>query len=132
MPTTAVRNKRNTNTGHGVASALRATGNTMVPFSGAYSLFFGTPEIFNEMAKAMTVWGSSSGSPHKTKAVFVNEKNNGRDLKLVYLDGEYLGDDPFVMYHDSFNANPGNDQKFVRDLPNQLSKVSQKLNPRKP
>ena len=99
-------------------------------FRGVFSVF-GSEKIFNEMAKAMRVWGSS-GNPYHTRAVFVNEKNNGRDLKLIYLDGDFLGDDPVVLYHDSFNANPSNDEEFMRDLPNQLDKVSQKLHPKKP
>ena len=102
-------------------------------FRGVFSVF-GSEKIFNEMAKAMRVWGSS-GNPYHTRAIFVTERKHEsapseRELKLIYLDGDFLGDDPFLLHHNSFNANPGNDEEFMRDLPNQLNKVSEKLHPK--
>ncbi len=87
---------------------------------------FGSRKIFNEMAKAMKMWGES-GNPYNTRAIFINERKGNKKLYLIYLDGKFLGDDPFVMTHDSFNANPGNDQEFVRNLPAELDRVNQKL-----
>ena len=94
-------------------------------FRGVFSVY-GSREIFDEMAKAMTIWGSS-GNPYDTRAIFVNEKNDGRKLYLIYLDGNFLGDNPILFTHDSFNMNPGNDAIFVRNLPIELGRVRQKL-----
>lgn len=86
---------------------------------------YGSRKIFNEMAKAMKVWGEGA-NPYNTRAIFISERK-GKKLYLVYLDGKFLGDDPYVFTHDSFNANAGNDQQFMRNLPGELDRVSQKI-----
>jgi hypothetical protein len=102
---------------------------TVQQFDGTFfrNIFtaFGSRKIFNEMAKAMKIWGES-GNPYDTRAIFISERR-GKKLYLVYLDGKFLGDDPYVFTHDSFNMNPANDQQFVRNLPGELDRVNQKL-----
>ncbi len=102
---------------------------TVQQFDGTFfrNIFtaFGNRKIFNEMAKAMKIWGES-GNPYNTRAIFISERR-GKKLYLVYLDGKFLGDDPYVFTHESFNMNPANDQQFVRNLPAKLDRVNQNL-----
>jgi hypothetical protein len=83
---------------------------------------YGSSEIFHEMAEAMLVWGSS-GNPYNTRAIFVSRRGDPM-LYLIYLDGEFYNRNPIPMEHDSFNLNPGNDQQFMRRLPDELDKIA--------
>ena len=98
----------------------------IVAFDGSYFrssiTVFGSDKIFNDMADAMVIWNSHGGNPYKTRAVFVNRTNAPETLFLIYLDGKHISP-PVPFRHDSFNANPGNDQQFVRSLPEKLDKV---------
>jgi hypothetical protein len=47
----------------------------------------------------------------------------GQALYLIYADGIYYGDQPIQMEHESFNANPDNDQQFSRRLPEILDRL---------
>jgi hypothetical protein len=84
-------------------------------FRGSVTVY-GSPEIFDEMAKAMIMWQTRGGNPYDCRAVFVS-KRRGKELLLVYADRKFYGKYPIPMHHDSFNLNPSNDQQFVRKLP---------------
>jgi len=47
----------------------------------------------------------------------------GEGLYLIYADGIYYGDQPVQMEHQSFNANPNNDQQFTKMLPEMLDRL---------
>ncbi len=91
---------------------------------------FGNKKIFNDMAEAMRTWQSKGGNPYPTRAVFVSPKRS-KKLYLVYLDGHFLGEDPYVMEHESHNANPSNDQSFAHSLPGEFDKISAQLSGKK-
>lgn len=90
---------------------------------------YGNKKIFNDMAEAMVTWQSKGGNPYPTRAVFAS-KGKDRKLYLIYLDGKFMGDDPYIFEHDSMNLNPSNDQSFMRNLPNELDKISAKTESR--
>jgi hypothetical protein len=107
---------------------------TITAYDGAFfrsSLtVYGLPRIFNEMADAMVIWNSHGGNPYATRAVFVNRRNDpSKTMYLIYLDGKHI-DPPIPVEHDSFNQNPGNDQQFMRRLPDWLDKVAGKEPPK--
>ena len=85
-------------------------------------MVFGSPKIFDTMADAMLTWQSSSENPHPIRAVLVSPFQ-GQALYLIYADGIYYGDQPIQMEHESFNANPDNDQQFSRRLPEILDRL---------
>ncbi len=95
---------------------------TIWTFDGSYFRacvsVFGSPAIFPEMAKAVLQWEDKF---YRKNAVFVS-KDGMKELLLIWLDGENISP-PEVFRHDSFNANPGNDQSFVRSLPEMLAAV---------
>lgn len=88
-------------------------------FRGCVTVF-GSPKIFPEMAKGMREWDSSCNS----RAVFVTH-NSSSDLYLIWSDGQDHNP-PIPFEHDSFNRNPGNDQRFMRKLPEMLDKIRDK------
>lgn len=99
---------------------------TIWTFDGAFFRssvsVYGSPEIFPEMAKAVLQWED----PYYSKnAVFVCRKNS-KELLLIWLDGEDVVP-PVPMEHESFNLNPGNDKYFVRELPEKLAEVKNRL-----
>jgi hypothetical protein len=83
---------------------------------------FGCPEIFDEMVEAMKIWEDRL---FNCRAIFVHSKYHHMttELELIYLDGK-MSHPPIMFEHDSFNLNPGNDQQFVRKLPELLDKIS--------
>jgi len=83
---------------------------------------FGSPSIFNTMADAMVIWQTKSENPCPTRAVLVSPFQ-GQGLYLIYADGSYYGDEPLAMKHQSINVNPGNDQEFIRKLPEILEQL---------
>ena len=85
-------------------------------------MVFGAPRIFDTMADAMLTWQSNSENPHPIRAVLVSPFQ-GEGLYLIYADGIYYGDQPIQMEHQSFNANPNNDQQFTRMLPEMLDRL---------
>ena len=85
-------------------------------------MVFGTPRIFDTMADAMVTWQSNSENPHSIRAVLVSPFQ-GQGLYLIYADGIYYGDQPIQMEHQSSNANPNNDQEFIRMLPDILDRL---------
>ena len=85
-------------------------------------MVFGSPKIFDTMADAMLTWQSNSENPHPIRAVLVSPFQ-GEGLYLIYADGIYYGDQPIQMEHQSFNANPNNDQQFTRMLPEILDRL---------
>jgi hypothetical protein len=84
-------------------------------FRGSFTVF-GNPQIFEDIADAMVAWEAN-----RCRAVFISGPNNNRALYLVWADGKHLS--PIEMEHDSFNLNPGNDQQFVRRLPEMLDRL---------
>ena len=85
-------------------------------------MVFGSPKIFDTMADAMVTWQSNSENPHPIRAVLVSPFQ-GEGLYLIYADGIYYGDQPVQMEHQSFNANPNNDQQFTKMLPEMLDRL---------
>ena len=85
---------------------------------------FGSPKVFNYMADAMVTWQTKGSNRCECRAVFAHEQESG-DLCLIYADGKHYGDSPVKMKHYSFNANPGHDREFVRDLPDLLNSLKQ-------
>lgn len=101
---------------------------TIQQYDGAYFrhilTVFGSPAIFRDMADAMLVWGAS-GNPYNTRAIFVSRAKGGdKTLYCIYADGVFYDKDPVPFEHDSFNMNPGNDQQFVRKLPEMLDRLA--------
>jgi hypothetical protein len=99
---------------------------TIWGYDGAYfrgvTTVFGSPKIFDEMAKAMIMWQTKGGNPYSCRAVFVNKKNS-KDMYLVYADGTFYGNNPIKLTHKAFNANPGNDRRFLEQLPGFLDNL---------
>ena len=83
---------------------------------------FGSPRIFDTMADAMVTWQSNAEHPRPTRAVLVSPFQ-GQGLYLIYADGIYYGDKPIQMEHNSFNANPNNDRKFIKTFPEILDRL---------
>jgi hypothetical protein len=102
---------------------------TIWSFDGNYfrgcTTVYGNPSIFHDMADAMLELDDKF---FNKKAIFVNRRD-GHDLLLIWLDGEYI-DPPIPFEHDSFNANPGNDQSFTRGLTAELEQVKQTRTPK--
>ena len=99
---------------------------TIWGFDGHYfrgvTTVFGNEKVFPEMAKAMVTWQTKGANSYPIRAVFVSPKKNPQQLTLIWLDGKVHA--PVILRHDSFNANPGNDQMFTRNLPNLLDKMA--------
>lgn len=74
--------------------------------------------MFEEMADLMRKWDRFNDS----RAVFVTERSRPDAMLLIWSDG-VLRSPPIPMEHESFNSNPGNDQRFVRNLPDMLDKI---------
>lgn len=91
-------------------------------FRGVLSVY-GNKSIFNEMAKAMIEWQTKGGNPYSCRAVFITNKHVTDVMWLIYSDGTFYGDDPILFNHESTNANPSNDQQFMRRLPHMLDKL---------
>jgi curved DNA-binding protein CbpA len=91
-------------------------------FFSSSIMAFGSPKIFDTMADAMVKWQSKSENPREIRAVLVSPFQ-GQGLYLIYADGIYYGDQPIQMEHQSFNANPNNDQEFTRILPEILDRL---------
>ncbi len=90
-------------------------------FRGSFTVYR-SKEIIPEMAKAMLKWDRF----FQNRAVFATPKTAGpNELWLVWVDGIELSE-PVVLTHDSFNANPGNDQRFVRKLPDMLDQIAER------
>jgi hypothetical protein len=81
---------------------------------------YGNDKIFDKMAEAMHTWQTRGGNSYPCRAVFVTKKSIPGKMLLIYADGKKYGDNPIPMEHESFNANPSNDQSFVRSLPSKL------------
>lgn len=86
-------------------------------FRGSVTVF-GSPKIFHEMASAMRVWDRFNDK----RAIFAQKRREDGPLLLIWSDGMFH-DPPIPMEHDSFNANPANDQSFVRRLPDVLDRI---------
>lgn len=88
---------------------------------------YGSKHIFKDMAEAMVTWQTKGGNPYRCRAVFVmprfNQLKKNNELFLIWADGVDYSKNPIPFHHDSFNANPGNDQSFMRELPGRLDKV---------
>lgn len=84
---------------------------------------FGSPKIFNYMAQAMYDWQTKGGNPYECRAIFVSQRRSP-EIFLIYADGKFYGDNPIPFEHESFNLNPGNDQQFVRRLPEMLDQLA--------
>jgi hypothetical protein len=83
---------------------------------------YGSPEIFDEMAKAMVDWQTKGGNPYKCRAVLVSARRS-KELRLIWADGRSYARKPIVVTSDSFNDNPSNDHTFndrLRKLIDQL------------
>ena len=81
---------------------------------------FGSPKIFNDMAEAMRTWQSKGGNPYETYAVFAAKGNKLNELYVIYVDGKFMGDDPYVLHSSGV---PYNDQAFMRKLPEYLERI---------
>lgn len=99
---------------------------TVWQFDGQYFrhvfTVYGSPEIYEEMTKAMIVWGSGS-NPYHTAAILIQTKRDGKRLYITYANGESYAEYPVEIYHDSFNDNPGNDTYFVSELQDKLEEL---------
>ena len=107
-------------------------------FRGSFSTY-ASPEIFHELAQAMITWNSHGGNPYSTRAVFVQKGRPpdmfgtdrwSKELYLIYADGKYYRN-PIHFEHDSPNMNAGNDQQFVRRLPEMLDNLKETGSPHK-
>jgi curved DNA-binding protein CbpA len=98
-------------------------------FFRAGTTVFGSPKIFNEMAKAMIDWQTKGGNPYQCRAVFVTPSKK-KELYLIYADGVFYGDKPIgPLTHHSFNLNPGNDRRFMESLPEFLDQLKRGQRP---
>lgn len=78
-------------------------------FRGTISVY-GNDKIHPHMANAMREW-----DVHPSKAIFVSTRKEPRKLKMIWANGKHL-DKPIETEHEAFNHNPGNDQRFTRNL----------------
>jgi len=84
-------------------------------FRGVFEVFANEPAL--ELAgKAMYTW---NGEHYDTVAVFASTSNS-KVLKLINLRGKPTSGIEYI--HESFNGNPGNDQRFVRELTMEFEK----------
>lgn len=80
---------------------------------------YGSPQIFDEMAKAMIIWQTKGGNPYDVRAVIVSRRRSD-DLKIIYADGKFYGRAPIDIpvddwYDDELHAQK--DQQIARKLP---------------
>jgi hypothetical protein len=96
---------------------------TIWNFDGTYFrgvvTVYGSASIFDEMAKAMYEWDRF----YKKRAIFVTRKEDKNVITLIWADDKSYAKEPIEFTHESFNANPGNDQDFVRQLPAMLDHI---------
>lgn len=91
-------------------------------FRGAVTVW-GCPEVFKDMAEAMYKWQTGGGNPYPCRAVFVTKNDTPDKTWLIYADDQMYDLDSPVFEFDSPNMNPGNDQSFVRKLPELLDNL---------
>lgn len=83
---------------------------------------YGSPEIFDEMARAMVMWQTKGANSYKCRAVLVSRRRS-KEEQLIWADGRSYARKPIVVPSDSFNDNPSNDPRFndrLRKLIDQL------------
>lgn len=95
---------------------------TIWAFDGSFArgvfTVFGSDKVYPEMAEAMRIWNSHGGNPYQTEAILVSESNG---LRIIWIKGKDVN---IPIEHESFNANPFNDNAFVRRLKAILSQSS--------
>jgi hypothetical protein len=84
---------------------------------------FGNSKIFDHMAQAMVRFNSHGGNPYHTEAVFVQDKDHPDVIILVWNNGR-LVKPPVPLEHESPNANPSNDVRFMQQLPQTLEEIA--------
>jgi len=84
-------------------------------FRGSFSVYAIPSKLF-EISNMMSMWDHYNAS----KAVFVSQDKEENAIYLVKLHGNKI-EPPRKFVHDSFNKNPGNDNKFVRKLRRDLA-----------
>lgn len=96
---------------------------TVLNFDGRYFrgqfTVYGSTEIYSEMVKAMIQWDADFNK----RAIFIAQSN--LYMSLVWLDGKMLPEP--ISFHkgeDYETSMPYNDQKFMRDLPLTLDRLS--------
>lgn len=90
-------------------------------FRGAVTVF-GSREIYQHMARAMVDHTTRGGNRYPVEAVFVQDNDHPEVLMLVWLNGKDLRP-PVPLEHESSNANPSNDQVFMKMLPKTLVQI---------
>ena len=86
-------------------------------FSRASVTVYGSPAIFEEMAKAMVMWQSKGGNPYHCEAVYVQKRRSDEPIVyVIWAHGISYAADPKPLEYDSFNKNPSNDRSFERRL----------------
>lgn len=89
-------------------------------FRGIFTVY-GNPSLFKLMAECMIQWDNH----YSHRAIFVQERGK-QELLLVWSDGHFHNP-PIPFEHESFNSNPGNDQRFVRNLPKHLDEIKMEV-----
>lgn len=87
---------------------------TIWSFDGSFSrgviTVYGNEYVYDEMGKAMYIWEGGN-----TKAVLVTDQQHPYIAKIIWMHGKPL-ENPIELNHDSFNANPFNDDNFQREM----------------
>jgi hypothetical protein len=81
---------------------------------------YGSPTVFDEMAKAMLIWNANGGRVETTRAVFVSPQIRPNPIYLIYADGRSHSKNPIPMKYDSDAGSHYKDQLFQSNLPRVL------------
>lgn len=103
-------------------------------FDGAFlrgsTTVYGSPEIFDEMARAMVMWQTKGGNPYACRAVLVNRRYaSEKEYFLIWADGRSYARKPIKVESDSFNGNPGNDHRFYDRLRTLIDELEENNGP---
>jgi hypothetical protein len=80
-------------------------------FMRANTTVYGSPKIFDEMAKAMVTWQTKGSNSYDCRAVIVSKRGSHK-YYLIWADDKSYANDPIELESDSFNENPSNDRSL--------------------
>ncbi len=81
---------------------------------------YGSPTVFDEMAKAMLIWNANGGRVETTRAIFVSPQIRPNPIYLIYADGRSHSKNPIPMTYDAEAGSHYKDQLFQSNLPRVL------------
>ncbi len=85
---------------------------------------YGSPTVFDEMAKAMLIWNANGGRVETTRAVFVSPQTKPNPIYLIYADGRSHSKNPIPMTYDGEAGSHYKDQLFQSNLPRVLDSLN--------